>query len=60
MTLHDRIFLYKSTLKRRKTALVMAAIVALATTLSFALGYLSGQDAHRAQIIIQKASVRCD
>lgn len=60
MILHDRIFLYKNTLKRRKTALGMAAIVVLAVTLSFALGYLSGQNAYRTPIIIQKASVRCD
>lgn len=56
MTLHDRIFLYKITLKKRRKDVMIAGLLLLATTLSFALGFLMGRDAHRTPIIIQKCA----
>ena len=56
MTIHDRIFVYKAAYKRRKRDVAVAGLLFLATTLSFAAGYIIGQDSRHAPIIIQKCA----
>ena len=54
MTIQDRIFVYKATYERRKRDVAIAGLLCLAATLSFAAGYIIGQDSRHAPIIIQK------
>ena len=54
MPIKNRIFLLKITLKTNKTRIIFAALLLLASTLSFAIGCISGKNADRAPIIIQK------
>ena len=56
MTINDRIFVYKATLKRNKRNVAMAGLLLLTATLSFAIGYIIKQDSHHAPIIIQRCA----
>jgi hypothetical protein len=57
MTIKNRIFLYNMTAKRlfteRKKELIFLYLLILASSLSFALGYIANRNTHRAPIIIQ-------
>ena len=58
MRLHDRVFLLKMTMRKarteRKKKLLFTCALFLAVTLSLAIGYIVGNNAHRTPIIIQK------
>lgn len=57
MTIRNRIFLYKTAYKRHKRSIVIAGLLLLATSLSFALGYIAGRDGTRTPIVIDRCGL---
>lgn len=57
MTIQNRVFLLKTTIKKRKDHIRFAALLLLASSLSFAIGHITGRNDDRAPIIIQKSGL---
>lgn len=57
MTLNNRIFIHKTALREHKRRAQWIGLFVLATTLSFALGHIIGQDGSRAPIIINRCGL---